>query len=48
MSQDDANQKKEREKNYRRKELEKEDKVGVQVGGKTVVRLKPKKFYFSS
>jgi hypothetical protein len=47
MSENDTDGKKEREKSYRRKEFEKEDEFDVQLGKKTVVRLSPKKFYFS-
>jgi hypothetical protein len=47
MSQNDTFEKKKREKDYRRPEFENEEEIGVQIGKKTVVRLTPKKFYFS-
>lgn len=47
MKKDNHEGKKKREKNYRRKEFEKEERIGVQIGKKTVVRLTAKKFYFS-
>jgi len=47
MSQERTQQSDKTEKDYRREDLQKEDKVKVQAGKSTVFQLKPNKFYFS-